>query len=358
MNRIPPRVMIIGATGNLGTALCDQFQRNKWQVFGTSRSDQSRQRLSERGVDSFELDVTKPESIASFAAQAPSFDTIVLNAGILKALSKTDFLNTNALGPESVVNALSAVGKLPQRAILISSQLVGGANASEQNESERYTAGGLMITNPEKAHANMSDYARSKALGEKFVHDAYVEAFQNARGFISLRPSAILGAHDTVTTQPMISGLKGFLNLIGAYPNFSPDYRSMVSVIRDHDLARVVIHVAEENLVKPRHGIFDVENDERGLFDREIANAGQRALGTKLVLTPKLGFALDITALIENFLRRFGRASVLDRSRPSELRQGDFGTNNDRLKREFPYLDDVLANEPFQTIEEILKDSA
>lgn len=90
-NRI---VLVTGATGGLGTAMCRELHKDGYRVAGTFRSrqkaDEWEQKLKEEGVEvhAFECDVTSYESVGKAVEEIQSklgpVDVLVNNAGITR----------------------------------------------------------------------------------------------------------------------------------------------------------------------------------------------------------------------------------------------------------------------------------
>jgi dTDP-4-dehydrorhamnose reductase len=81
------RILIIGASGAIGTALAETYQSKGWQCAGLSRKAQG-------------LDFTKDQTIATAMATVTGpFDTIVVATGAL---------TLDGVGPEKTIKAVTA----------------------------------------------------------------------------------------------------------------------------------------------------------------------------------------------------------------------------------------------------------
>ncbi|KAJ4007406.1 hypothetical protein NW752_007615 [Fusarium irregulare] len=82
-------ILITGCSqGGAGNALALEFASKGFRVFATARSLNTITNLSEKGIETLTLDVTKPGSIASLKAEITtrtggSFDILFNNAGVL-----------------------------------------------------------------------------------------------------------------------------------------------------------------------------------------------------------------------------------------------------------------------------------
>lgn len=148
----------------------------------------------------------------------------------------------------------------------------------------------------------------------------------------------------------MMGGLRA-----GLYPNLTSGQNSVISVIRDQDLATIVAEVATDNLISPRFGIFDGENGENGVPLTDIVEAGKAVFGKSRIFTPRVPeWLFYLVASAAEFTRNFGLPQVLDRSRVPELRNPNLATTNARLINEFPSIKEYQ----FQTFHKILADVA
>jgi nucleoside-diphosphate-sugar epimerase len=75
-------VLIIGATGYLGTAIDEALVARGHRSFGVARSDASRRKLAQRGTVAVEADLAKPQTLV---APARDVDAVVYSASITDA---------------------------------------------------------------------------------------------------------------------------------------------------------------------------------------------------------------------------------------------------------------------------------
>jgi nucleoside-diphosphate-sugar epimerase len=75
-------VLIIGATGYLGTAIDEAVAARGHQTFGVARSEAARRKLSERGTAVIEADIAKPQTLVD---PAHDMDVVIYSANITDA---------------------------------------------------------------------------------------------------------------------------------------------------------------------------------------------------------------------------------------------------------------------------------
>ncbi|KAL6918511.1 hypothetical protein FSST1_010006 [Fusarium sambucinum] len=133
-NETKQSILITGCSqGSAGNALALEFASKGFRVFATARSLKTLENLTERGIETLTLDVTKPESIASLKAEVAtrtggSLDTLFNNAGALYEAPAIEadparvraLFDTNVFGLMEVVTAFTplllasvAPGKAP-----------------------------------------------------------------------------------------------------------------------------------------------------------------------------------------------------------------------------------------------------
>jgi nucleoside-diphosphate-sugar epimerase len=91
------KVLIVGATGYVGTAVDEALSRNGHTVYGVARSDPSRSRLLARHTNVVLADAAKPQTLAKaaedvdaivYAVNVTDADPFTVDTGALKAIRK------------------------------------------------------------------------------------------------------------------------------------------------------------------------------------------------------------------------------------------------------------------------------
>ena len=129
-------VLITGCSKNsIGDALAHEFARRGYHVLATARSPSKIAHLEAMGMETFELDITSSDSIASFRDKITHIDILVNNAGITLGSTLQDTpvselrrqFDTNVMGTFELTQALIPL-LLKSRGIMVNhtSQAVYG----------------------------------------------------------------------------------------------------------------------------------------------------------------------------------------------------------------------------------------
>ena len=137
------RVMVIGATGAIGTRLVPQLRKAGHEVIGTSRSPEKAQRLRSLGAHGLVLDALDGRTVrTAIAAARPDAiiyqSTALAELGDLKHFDRS-FAQTNRLRTEGTDNVLEAARQANVRRVVAQSYAlhryarIGGPVKSESD---------------------------------------------------------------------------------------------------------------------------------------------------------------------------------------------------------------------------------
>jgi NAD(P)-dependent dehydrogenase (short-subunit alcohol dehydrogenase family) len=111
-------VLIIGASRGIGHEFARAYCRDGWRVLATARDKTSLSALDAMGAQTFSVDVTQPEQVASLAWQLDEekLDVAIVVSGVygprsegVETVSGEDFdqvMHTNVLGPMQLLPVL------------------------------------------------------------------------------------------------------------------------------------------------------------------------------------------------------------------------------------------------------------
>lgn len=114
-------VLVIGATGGIGTSVCTALSEAGATVIGTTQQTENLSRLAEYTARQYVLDLSDPGSIASFLDELESddvaLDGLIVAAGVVAFGNAVDapaagfdrLMAVNASGPIHVMSALAPI---------------------------------------------------------------------------------------------------------------------------------------------------------------------------------------------------------------------------------------------------------
>ena len=144
------KVLVTGATGFVGSHLCDLLTKNNHEVFALVRNPA---KAKEFGVPGIHLQGDL--SNFTWVDELPKdLDAVIHTAGIVHSFDAKDFYDVNATATKDLIEALASFDGL--KFTLVSSQAAGGP--SPKNNPAK-----------ESASAAVSEYGRSKLLAEKYA---------------------------------------------------------------------------------------------------------------------------------------------------------------------------------------------
>jgi nucleoside-diphosphate-sugar epimerase len=182
------RVMVIGASGAIGTRLVPQLSRRGHEVIGTFRSPGKAERVRALGAQPVALDLLDNSAVHKAVLDARP-DAIIhqatdlANAGFSRSLDKT-FAGTNRLRTEGTDNLLVAAREAGIERLV-----------AQSFAPYRYICEGSMI----KAEDDALDPNPPRSASETFAAMTYVDqAFLSAGGIV-LRYGGFYGAPDSMS---------------------------------------------------------------------------------------------------------------------------------------------------------------
>ncbi|KND59821.1 Short-chain dehydrogenase/reductase SDR [Candidatus Burkholderia verschuerenii] len=203
-------VLIVGASRGIGHEFARAYCRDGWRVLATARDKTSLSALDAMGAQTFSVDVTQAEQIASLAWQLDEekLDVAILVSGVygprtesVETVSREDFdqvMHTNVLGPMQLLPVLLPLTDAARGVLAVVSSKMGSiAEASG-------TTGWL--------------YRTSKAAVNCAVKIASLESRHSA--CIALHPGWVRtdmgGSSAAIDVTHSVSGMRGVIAEAGA----------------------------------------------------------------------------------------------------------------------------------------------
>jgi NAD(P)-dependent dehydrogenase (short-subunit alcohol dehydrogenase family) len=129
--------LIVGASRGIGHEFVREYTRDGWRVLATARDKAALSALDAMGAQTFPLDVTQPEQVASLAWQLDEerLDVAVIVSGVygprsegVEAIGADDFdhvMHTNVLGPMQLIPVLLPLTDAAQGVLAVVSSKMG-----------------------------------------------------------------------------------------------------------------------------------------------------------------------------------------------------------------------------------------
>lgn len=270
------KILVTGATGFVGSHLCDSLSRLGHEVYALVRNPKKAKEFSVPGTH-VRGDLSQFDWVQSLP---PDLDAVVHTAGLVHSFHESDFLNTNAEATKNLIAALEHYKQL--KFLLVSSQAAAGPATKESPANE-------------EANAAVSAYGRSKLKAE-----AYVKAKAQSWQVSIVRPPMVIGPRDPA----MLDIFKMVKSGLVISPAAAPQHKTY-SYVCAFDLVEFIHHILHHNLV----GTFNCAYPKPQTLADIISISKQQlqARALILVLPPAL---LKVAAKSAQFLGERGIVKV------------------------------------------------
>jgi len=274
------KILVTGATGFVGSHLCEILQGAGHEVYALARSEKKFQEFAVPGK--LILGELKTNGEHAWSDQLPpQLDAVVHTAGIVHSFNTADFYNTNTLASENLIRNLQT--KYPMlHFILISSLSAAGPTRPGTKSYESDTA--IPITH----------YGKSKLAAEQALHKLAPTTWKKT----IIRPPMVIGPRDPAILDIFRLAKKGWTVLAGK--NALNNTYSFVCV---HDLVQAI----SQAIVKPRElcEIYYTAHPTSITFNELITKIhGKVSLDQKL---RKITLPINLLKATAQFLKIIGK---------------------------------------------------
>ncbi|WP_412472133.1 NAD-dependent epimerase/dehydratase family protein [Halobacteriovorax sp. RT-1-4] len=250
------KVLVTGATGFVGSHLCDKLNQQGHEVFALVRNPQKAQSLNLPGE--YIQGSLEEASIKLWVSDLPKdLDCVIHTAGIVSAKHSLTFAKTNHIATENLINRLKV--KFENiHFMLISSQAAAGPSSQLVDESIECLP--------------VSAYGHSKLAAEIAVRELSPESWNTT----IIRPPMVIGPRDSAVLD-VFKMVKGRI-VTGPGLNFRTKKYSVVNVF---DLVDAIILCASQEQTKQE--TYFVTSVDEVTFE-ELINEISNALGVQKVM--------------------------------------------------------------------------
>lgn len=307
------KVLVTGATGFLGSHVCETLTKDGHQVRALVRATSNTRYIKPLGVELIEASL---ETGKGLEAAVGGVDAVVHGAAIVKARDKADFERVNTGGTERLLEAVLTHSPKLKRFVYISSLAAHGFG--EDGAPRSHAAPSLPVTY----------YGKSKLKGEQLL----LEKADQVPVTI-LRPPAIYGPRD--------SEMLAFFKIVGSrVVPFLGSPENRCSLIYASDCARAILLALTKE--HPSGRVYSVE-DGRVYTQREVVSLIEAALGKRAIAKFTVPIsAVSVAAVGSELVGKVrNQAVMLTRDKVNELRAQQVSHPADDLRRELGWEPEV-----------------
>jgi len=297
------KILITGASGFIGSFLCEEALRRGHEVWAGVREHSSRRYLQLSGLNFITLNLAdKPSLISQLSSRFLSpveglsapFDIIIHAGGATKCLDRADFMRNNYDCTRNFVDALVELGMVPRQFIYVSSYSVIGPSV----------------------------YGASKLRAEEYIKS--VPGFP----YVIFRPTGVYG--------PREKDYYVMAQSIAKHMDFAVGQDQKLTFIYVDDLVGAILAAVEKGVTRRTYNVADGNTYE----SRTFSDLLQKELGVKHVLhfRAPLWFLHVVTSVSDWWARNIThRPSTLNRDKYLIMSQRDWTCDITPMKEELGF---------------------
>lgn len=186
------KILITGASGFIGSFLCEEGLKRGMETWAGMREHSSRKWLQQEKLNFAFLDMTRADvlrdQLSKYKEKVGKWDVIVHAAGATKCLDKEDFDRNNFDCTKNLVDALDALDMMPEQFLYVSSLSVLGP-VRETLKNDDYEE--MLATDEPQPN---TAYGLSKAKSEKWLKEFF--ASKPGCSYTIFRPTGVYGPRE------------------------------------------------------------------------------------------------------------------------------------------------------------------
>ena len=312
------RILITGASGFIGGFLVDEALRRGYDVWAGVRSGSSREHLQDERIRFIDLRYDDKnaltEQLCEIVSVSGAWHYVIHNAGITKALDKSDYYKINAHYTQILIEALAEADCKPDKFLLMSSL----SSYGPVNETSL-----MPVRLDDEQHPN-SAYGKSKLEAEMYVKG------QHHFPYIILRPTGVYGPGDKDYLVVIKSIRSGFDFKVGMKPQH-------ITFIYVKDLA-VAAFLSLENPFIHNRAYFVADGDV--YTDNEFSDLIKRLLNRRLVFQMRVPIWMCYIACFcsEKVGKIFGKAMTLNTDKYKILKQRNWTCETEQICKDLDFI--------------------
>ena len=349
----PTKILITGASGFIGSFLCEEALRRQMSVWAGVRSTSSRKWLQNEWLQFQTLDMANRDvlhsQLAHFKENHGKWDIVIHAAGATKCLNPEDFDTNNYDCTVNLVEELKELNMIPKMFVYMSSLSVLGPikeekkvqrNAAGEGEEEAVQVQTAMVDGRPSIYEPMRSndepqpntaYANSKCKSEN-----YLKCLGYEFPYVIFRPTGVYGPRE----RDYFLQFKSIKNHVDFAVGFKPQELTFVYV---DDLVGAIFaavdKVMNEGIDAINHKIYHV-SDGKAYTSRQFSDLIQRELGANHVVHIKapLFFLKMVCGISEWFAGLMGKVSTLNSDKYKIMSQRNWNCDIEPMVTDLGYL--------------------
>lgn len=302
-------ILITGASGFIGSTLCEESLKHRYTVWAGMREKSSRKWLQNEWLNFVTLDLSDKDTLAqqltAFKQKKGKWDVIIHAGGSTKCVHKEEFIKNNYECTKNLVETLEQLDMLPEQFLYLSSLSVLGPNLDESNPQ------------PNTA------YGESKLMSEEWLKTKNLN-------LTIFRPTGVYGPRE----KDYLMMMKSIKNHYDFAVGFKPQIITFVYV---QDLVNAIFSaIGNEKANGKTYAVTDGEE----YSSRTFSDLVQKELGKSCVLhiTAPLFLLKMICKLGDFWSRLTGKVQTLNNDKYNILSQRDWRCDITPIKEDLGYL--------------------
>ncbi|MBQ9665479.1 MAG: NAD(P)-dependent oxidoreductase [Bacteroidaceae bacterium] len=297
------KILITGASGFIGSFLCEEGLKRGMETWAGMREHSSRRWLQQERLKFAFLDMTDADrlrkQLTAYKEKVGRWDVIIHAAGATKCLRREDFDKHNFFCTQNLVNTLDELEMLPEQFLYVSSLSVLGPIREEQNDDGTYND--MVASDEPKPN---TAYGESKVKSEQFLAEKRIKT-DGRFHFTIFRPTGVYGPREKDYFMMAKS--------IRQHVDFAVGYKKQViTFVYVRDLVSAIFAAIGKKDVANGKAYF--VSDGCNYSSRAFSDLIQKELGVKGVLRIKapLWLLKVISSVAEWFSHLTGKPSTLN----------------------------------------------
>ena len=313
-------ILITGASGFIGSFLCEESLKLRYTVWAGIRKTSSRKWLQNEWLKFAILDMANKDilykQLYNHKKNNSRWDVIIHAGGATKCLHKEDFIKNNFECTKNLIETLEELDMMPKQFIYLSSLSVLGPGLDENNPE------------PNTAYGE-SKLMTEQWLASRMAKNVDCQEDENETKYTVFRPTGVYGPRE----KDYFLMVKSINNHYDFAVGFDPQQITFVYV---KDLAKAILSAIDN---EKAYGKTYAVSDGDVHSSRDFSDLIQKELDKRFVLhiTAPL-FLLKIVCNVGDWWSNLtGKISTLNKDKYNILSQRDWNCNITPIKEDLGY---------------------